>query len=204
MLRNRKLILGVDRLDYSKGIPERLEAFARLLERYPQWRGNVSFVQVSVPTRSEVPEYAELRSRVEALVGRINGAFGEADWTPVRYLYRSYDQATLARLYRLAAVGLVTPLCDGMNLVAKEYVAAQPEADPGVLVLSRFCGAAERMTLAMLTNPYHVDGVAADLDAALRMPREDRVARNAALRVAVWEDTASAWAKTFLATLRDP
>jgi trehalose 6-phosphate synthase len=202
MLRGRKLILGVDRLDYSKGIPERLEAFARLLERYPEWRGQVSFVQVSVPTRSEVTEYAELRSRVEHLVGRINGAYGEAEWVPVRYLYRSYDQATLARLYRLAAVGLVTPLRDGMNLVAKEYIAAQDEADPGVLVLSKFCGAADRMTLALLTNPYHVDGVAADLDCALRMAREERIARNAALRVAVWQDTASAWARTFLATLR--
>jgi alpha,alpha-trehalose-phosphate synthase [UDP-forming]/trehalose-phosphatase len=203
MLRNRKLILGVDRLDYSKGIPERLEAFARLLERFPEWRGKVQFVQVSVPTRSEVPEYAELRSRVEALVGRINGAFGEADWTPVRYLYRSYDQATLARLYHLAAVGLVTPLRDGMNLVAKEYVAAQSEADPGVLVLSRFCGAAERMPLALLTNPYHVDGVATDLDTALRMPLDERIARNAALRVNVWQDSASAWAKSFLERLRE-
>jgi trehalose 6-phosphate synthase len=202
MLQGRKLILGVDRLDYSKGIPERLEAFARLLERYPEWRGKVSFVQVSVPTRSEVPEYAELRSRVELLVGRINGTYGEADWTPVRYLYRSYDQATLARLYRHAAVGLVTPLRDGMNLVAKEYVAAQNEADPGVLVLSKFCGAAERMTLALLTNPYHVDGVAADLDTALRMPREERITRNAALRVGVWQETASAWAKQFLSLLR--
>jgi trehalose 6-phosphate synthase len=201
MLQGRKLILGVDRLDYSKGIPERLEAFARLLERFPEWRGKVSFVQVSVPTRSEVPEYAELRSRVEALVGRINGAFGEADWTPVRYLYRSYDQATLARLYRLAAVGLVTPLRDGMNLVAKEYVAAQDEADPGVLVLSKFCGAAEQMALAVLTNPYHADGVAGDLDAALRMSREERITRNAALRVTVWRDTASAWARSFLAAL---
>ncbi|HEY0481055.1 MAG TPA: trehalose-phosphatase [Kofleriaceae bacterium] len=200
-LQGRKLILGVDRLDYSKGIPERLEAFARLLERYPEWRNKVSFVQVSVPTRSEVPEYAELRSRVESLVGRINGAFGEADWTPVRYLYRSYDQATLARLYRLAAVGLVTPLRDGMNLVAKEYVAAQHEADPGVLVLSKFCGAAEQMTLALLTNPYHADGVAADLDTALRMPLDERITRNAALRVSVWQDTASAWAKSFLAAL---
>jgi alpha,alpha-trehalose-phosphate synthase [UDP-forming]/trehalose-phosphatase len=198
----RQLILGVDRLDYSKGIPERLEAFARLLEHYPQWRGKVSFVQVSVPTRSEVPEYAELRSRVEALVGRINGAFGEADWTPVRYLYRSYDQATLARLYRLAAVGLVTPLRDGMNLVAKEYVASQDPADPGVLVLSRFCGAAERMTLARLTNPFHADGVAADLDAALRMPRIERVERHAALRAIVWSDTAAAWARTFLDSLK--
>jgi trehalose 6-phosphate synthase len=202
MLAGRQLILGVDRLDYSKGIPERLEAFARLLERYPEWRGKVSFVQVSVPTRSEVPEYAELRSRVEALVGRINGAFGEADWTPVRYLYRSYDQATLARLYRLAAVALVTPLRDGMNLVAKEYVASQDPADPGVLVLSRFCGAAERMPLARLTNPFHTDGVAADLDAALRMPREERAAHHEALRAAVWSDTAAAWARTFLDSLQ--
>ncbi len=202
MLAGRQLILGVDRLDYSKGIPERLEAFTRLLEHYPEWRGKVSFVQVSVPTRSEVPEYAELRSRVEALVGRINGAFGEAAWVPVRYLYRSYDQATLARLYRLAAVGLVTPLRDGMNLVAKEYVASQDPVDPGVLVLSRFCGAAERMTLARLTNPFHADGVAADLDAALRMSRDDRVARHDALRAAVWSETAASWARTFLDRLK--
>ncbi|MBA2543979.1 MAG: trehalose-phosphatase [Deltaproteobacteria bacterium] len=202
MLGGRQLILGVDRLDYSKGIPERLEAFARLLEQFPEWRGKVSFVQVSVPTRSEVPEYAELRSRVEALVGRINGAYGEADWTPVRYLYRSYDQATLARLYRLAAVCLVTPLCDGMNLVAKEYVASQDPENPGVLVLSKFCGAAERMTLAQLVNPYHADGVAAELDAALRMSREDRIPPHRALRTVVWTDTASAWAKSFLDALR--
>ncbi|MBA3542768.1 MAG: trehalose-phosphatase [Deltaproteobacteria bacterium] len=202
MLAGRKLILGVDRLDYSKGIPERLEAFARMLERFPEWRGKVSLVQVSVPTRSDVPDYAELRSRVEALVGRINGAFGEADWTPVRYLYRSYDQATLARLYRLAAVGLVTPLRDGMNLVAKEYVAAQDPANPGVLVLSKFCGAAEQMTAAVRTNPYHVDGTAADLDAALRLDHATRVAQHAALRTVVWRDTAAAWAARFLAELR--
>ncbi len=202
MLGGRKLILGVDRLDYSKGIPERLEAFARLLERYPEWRNQVSFVQVSVPTRSDVPEYGELRSRVESLVGRINGAYGEADWVPVRYLYRSYDQETLARLYRQAAVGLVTPLRDGMNLVAKEYVAAQDPDDPGVLLLSRFAGAAEHLTLALLTNPYHADGLASDLDAALRMPREERVARHGALRQIVWKHTASAWASAFLDALR--
>ena len=201
-LAGRKLILGVDRLDYSKGIPERLEAFARLLERFPEWRNQVSFVQVSVPTRSDVPEYGALRSRVEALVGRINGAYGEADWTPVRYLYRSYDQETLARLYRAAAVGLVTPLRDGMNLVAKEYVAAQDVDDPGVLVLSRFAGAAEHMTLAVLTNPYHADGLAEDLDTALRMPLAERITRNSALRAVVWRDTAAAWAATCLDSLR--
>ncbi len=202
MLAGRKLILGVDRLDYSKGIPERLEAFARFLEIYPEWRNQVAFVQVSVPTRSDVPEYGELRSRVEALVGRINGAYGEADWVPVRYLYRSYDQETLARLYRSAAVGIVTPLRDGMNLVAKEYVAAQDPEDPGVLLLSRFAGAAESMSLAMLTNPYHADGLAADLDVALRMPQDERLARNTALRSVVWRDTAAAWATRFLDELR--
>jgi trehalose 6-phosphate synthase len=203
MLGGRRLILGVDRLDYSKGIPERLEAFARLLERFPEWCNQVSFVQVSVPTRSDVPEYGELRSRVEALVGRINGAYGEADWVPVRYLYRSYDQGTLARLYRAASVGLVTPLRDGMNLVAKEFVAAQDPDDPGVLLLSRFAGAAEHMPLALLGNPYHPDGLASDLDTALRMAREDRVARHAALRATVWKDTAAAWASAFLAALRE-
>ncbi len=202
MLGGRKLILGVDRLDYSKGIPERLESFARLLEKYPEWRNQVSLIQVSVPTRSEVAEYAELRSRVESLVGRINGAYGEADWVPVRYLYRSYDQDSLAHLYRQAAVGVVTPLRDGMNLVAKEFVASQAEDDPGVLVLSKFCGAAERMTLAVLTNPYHRDGLAADLDLALRMPHEDRLARHAALRTTVWQDTANAWSRAFLDELR--
>jgi trehalose 6-phosphate synthase len=202
MLGGRKLILGVDRLDYSKGIPERLEAFARLLEIYPEWRNQVSFVQVSVPTRSDVPEYGELRSRVESLVGRINGSYGEADWVPVRYLYRSYDQATLARLYRSAAVGLVTPLRDGMNLVAKEFVAAQDATDPGVLLLSKFAGAAEHLTLALLTNPYHADGLAADLDTALRMPRDERITRHSALRGIVWRDTAAAWADRFLDALR--
>jgi trehalose 6-phosphate synthase len=202
MLGGRKLILGVDRLDYSKGIPERLEAFARLLEKYPEWRNQVSFVQVSVPTRSDVPEYGELRGRVESLVGRINGTYGEADWVPVRYLYRSYDQETLARLYRSAAVGLVTPLRDGMNLVAKEFVAAQDADDPGVLLLSKFAGAAEHMALALLTNPYHPDGLASDLDTALRMPREERLTRNSALRTIVWRDTAAAWAQRFLDDLR--
>ena len=202
LLGDRKLILGIDRLDYSKGIPERLEAFARFLERFPSWRNQVSFVQVSVPTRSDVPEYANLKQRVETLVGRINGAFGEADWVPVRYLYRSYDQSTLAHLYRQSAVALVTPLRDGMNLVAKEFVASQDPADPGALVLSRFCGAAERMSMARLTNPYHPDGVATDLDAALRMTRDERIAQHAALRPAVWEDTAAAWARQFLGELR--
>ncbi len=201
MLGGRRLILGVDRLDYSKGIPERLEAFARMLELFPAWRGKVAFIQISVPTRNDVPDYAQLRSRVEALVGRINGAYGEADWTPVRYLYRSYDQDTLAKLYRAASVAVVTPLRDGLNLVAKEYVAAQDANEPGVLVLSKFAGAAERLGDALVTNPYHVDGVAADLDRALRMERPERVARWQAMRKVVWADTAAAWAQKFRTAL---
>ncbi len=198
----RRLVLGVDRLDYSKGIPERLRGFESLLERYPEWRSRVSLVQISVPSREEVPEYGELRSQVEKLVGRINGRFGEADWVPVRYLYRSYDHHVLAQLYRLADVALVTPLRDGLNLVAKEFVAAQDPAAPGVLVLSRFAGAAAELTSAVLTNPFHAEGLAADLDAALRMPLEERQHRHGLLAAAVAETSAERWASEFLGKLR--
>ena len=200
-LGERRLILGVDRLDYTKGIPERLEAFGRLLESFPEWRRAVSLIQVSVPSRADVPEYAELRQRVENLVGRINGEHGEADWVPVRYLYRSYDRASLAQLYRAADVALVTPLRDGMNLVAKEYVAAQHPDDPGVLLLSRFAGAAEAMTDALLTNPFHTDGVARDLDRALRMPLDERKRRWRACQDEVERNTHATWASRFLALL---
>ena len=197
-LGGRKLILGVDRLDYSKGIPERLIAFERLLERAPEWRRKVSFVQVSVPSRAEVPEYAEIRQRVEKLVGNINGRFGEADWVPVRYLYRSYDQHVLTELYRLADVGLVTPLRDGLNLVAKEFVASQDAANPGVLVLSRFAGAAVELHDAVLTNPFHPDGVACDLDRALRMEPDERKRRHELLVGALANKTPQRWAAAFL------
>jgi trehalose-6-phosphate synthase len=201
LLAGRKLVLGVDRLDYSKGIPERLEGFERLLERTPAWRGRVSFVQISVPSRAEVPEYAELRARVENLVGRINGRFGEADWMPVRYLYRSYGREVLAQLYRLADVALVTPLRDGMNLVAKEFVAAQDPREPGVLVLSRFAGAADEMKAAILTNPFHRDGMAADLDHALSMPADERRERQLRLRAVVESGTPAEWTRDFLNAL---
>jgi alpha,alpha-trehalose-phosphate synthase [UDP-forming]/trehalose-phosphatase len=202
-LGQRRLILGVDRLDYSKGIPERLQAFDRLLEDKPEWRGKVSFVQISVPTRVDVPEYAELRQQVEKLVGRINGRYGEADWVPVRYLYRSYDTKVLAQLYRTADVALVTPLRDGMNLVAKEFIAAQDASQPGVLVLSRFAGAAAELTDAILTNPYHPDGLAADLDRALRMPLEERRVRHALLAAKVRETSPQQWAASFMTQLRN-
>ncbi len=197
-LAGRKLVLGVDRLDYTKGIPERLLAFGRLLELYPEWRDQVSLVQVSVPSRADVPDYVEQRSRIESIVGRINGEFGEAHWVPIRYLYRSYNPRQLAQLYRFADVGYVTPLRDGMNLVAKEYVAAQDPASPGALLLSRFAGAAHEMRDAVLTNPWHVDGMAKDLDRALRMPLDERQQRHARLRAVVDRTTATSWAETFL------
>lgn len=201
-LGQRRMILGVDRLDYAKGIPERLLAFERLLEEKPAWRGQVAFVQISVPSRADVPEYAELQHRVENLVGRINGRFGEADWVPVRYLYRSYDHRVLAQLYRAADVALVTPLRDGLNLVAKEFIAAQDPAAPGVLVLSRFAGAAAELSDAVITNPYHPDGMAEDIDRALRMELDERKRRHTLLAMAIAGKTPQKWASVFLDRLR--
>jgi trehalose-6-phosphate synthase len=200
-LEGRRLIIGVDRLDYTKGIPERLEAFALLLQTFPEWRGKVSLIQISVPTRGDVLEYQEQRHRVEAAVGRINGEFGEADWTPVRYLYRSYERTELSRFYREADVCLVTPLRDGMNLVAKEFVAAQDPERPGALVLSVFAGAAYELTEAILTNPWHREGMARDIDRALRMPEEERKSRHSKLLAAVQRTTATTWAESFVAML---
>jgi alpha,alpha-trehalose-phosphate synthase [UDP-forming]/trehalose-phosphatase len=196
-----RLVLGVDRLDYTKGIPERLTAFARLLELFPEWRRKVSLVQISVPSRSDVPDYAEQRERVEQIVGRTNGDFGEADWVPIRYLYRSFGRQQLSFLYRCASVGYVTPLRDGMNLVAKEYVAAQDPDDPGVLVLSRFAGAACELGDALLTNPWYIDGLAHDLDRALRMGLAERQGRHQKLLASVARTTAISWAEDFLGTL---
>jgi trehalose 6-phosphate synthase len=196
-----RLVLGVDRLDYTKGIQERIEAFGRFLSLFPEWRGRVSYVQISVPSRADVLEYQEQRNRIESAVGRVNGEFGEAHWTPVRYLYRSYRRDQLSRFYRTADVCLVTPLRDGMNLVAKEFVAAQEPERPGVLMLSRFAGAAFELQDAVLTNPFHAEGMARDLDRALRMPAEERAGRHARLLAAVRHTTAISWAESFVAAL---
>jgi len=196
-----RLVLGVDRLDYTKGIPERIEAFARLLELHPEWRRKVALVQISVPSRGDVPAYAEQRQRVETIVGRVNGELGDADWVPIRYLYRSFNRNQLSELYRASAIGYVTPLRDGMNLVAKEWVAAQDPADPGVLVLSRFAGAAVELTDALLVNPWHIDGLANDLDLALRMGLDERRERHTRLLAQVSRTTALTWAESFLSVL---
>jgi trehalose 6-phosphate synthase len=198
-----RIILGVDRLDYTKGIPQRLLTFEQLLESYPALRGKVSMVQISAPSRSRVPEYVREREWVDQLVGRINGRFSEADWVPVQYLYRSYSQQELAGFYREADVCLVTPLRDGMNLVAKEFVASQG-TDPGVLVLSKFCGAAETMQEALIVNPYDLEGTADALHTALLMPLRERRRRHDALLQEVRTHTAQDWGRSFLDDLLAP
>ena len=198
---NRVQIIGVDRLDYTKGLPDRLRAFRRLLELYPENLKRVTFMQIAPPTREEVAAYTDIRQELESLSGAINGEFGDFDWTPVRYIHRSIPRDTLAALYRGSKVGLVTPLRDGMNLVAKEYVATQDEDDPGVLVLSRFAGAAEDLEEALIVNPYDTDDVANAMQRALNMPLEERVGRYRALIARVRARDVDHWRERFLAAL---
>jgi trehalose 6-phosphate synthase/phosphatase len=201
--RGERIVLGVDRLDYTKGIPERLLAFERLLERYHEHHRRVVFVQLAVPSRNQVTDYRNLKRQIDELVGRINGRFGDARWTPIHYLYRSLRPERLAALYRDADVALVTPLRDGMNLVAKEFVACQV-AEPGVLVLSRMAGAAESMEEALRVNPYNVDGVAETLHRALTLPDDDRIARMRALQKRERDHDVHAWSEQFIAAAAAP
>src|SRR6476469_2982743 len=204
-LGGRALISGVDRLDYSKGIAERLSAFERFLQRQVEWRGKVTYLQIAPKSRTEIPEYADIEQETGAAAGRINGAFGEADWTPIRYVNRAYSHATLAGLYRTARVALVTPLRDGMNLVAKEYLASQNPDDPGVLILSRFAGAAQECKAALLVNPYDPDSVAAAIGQALSMPLAERRERSDALFQVRSHNNIQHWADRFLTALeREP
>jgi trehalose 6-phosphate synthase len=202
-LGERALILGVDRLDYTKGIPERFRGYAKLLRRFPQYRDRVTFLQVAPVSRGEIGRYRALRRELDELAGRINGENAEFDWTPLRYLTRAIPRATLAGFHRLARVGLVTPLRDGMNLVAKEFVAAQNADDPGALVLSRFAGAAEELDGALLVNPHDPDEIAEAVDAALSMPHDERLSRWRSMQQTVRRGTADAWAKAFLARLAE-
>lgn len=200
-LGGRALVVGADRLDYSKGIGNRLQAFSKLLEHRPQHRGNVTFLQLAPISRDEVRSYRTLRRDLEAQVGRINGKFSEVDWTPIRWVNRGAPRADLAAICRLSKVGFVTPLRDGMNLVAKEYVAAQNPADPGVLVLSKFAGAAEELQGALLVNPYDADGTADALDRALNMPLEERIARWEPMMRHLEQYTTARWCKDFVEML---
>ncbi|WP_313402057.1 alpha,alpha-trehalose-phosphate synthase (UDP-forming) [Stenotrophomonas sp.] len=176
-LQHRKLAIGVDRLDYSKGLPERFHGFARYLDRYPQQKGEMTYLQIAPVSRGSVTEYRKLRSDLERLAGHINGGHAEADWTPLRYVNQNYAHSTLTGFYRQAAVGLVTPLRDGMNLVAKEYIAAQDPENPGMLVLSLLAGAADELKQALLVNPHDLDGVADAIATAANMPRAERIER---------------------------
>ncbi|HYS82157.1 MAG TPA: bifunctional alpha,alpha-trehalose-phosphate synthase (UDP-forming)/trehalose-phosphatase [Anaeromyxobacteraceae bacterium] len=195
-----QLLLGLDRLDYTKGIQRRLLAFEALLRAHPELTRKVRLVQVAVPSRENVEAYRELREEVDALVGRIHGEFATPDWSPIHYLYRGLSQAEIVALYRATDAVLVTPLRDGMNLVAKEFVAARSDGD-GVLVLSEFAGAAAEMTEALLVNPYDVQRTAEVFYQALTLPEEERRTRLALLRERVMTRDVHAWAKDFIARL---
>jgi trehalose 6-phosphate synthase len=201
-LGGRNLVIGVDRLDYSKGLIQRLDAFDIFLANHREWLGKLTYLQIAPTNRAEIPEYSELQEALESAAGRINGKYGEVSWTPIRYVNRVHSRSVLAGLYRTARVGLVTPLRDGMNLVAKEYVAAQDPDDPGVLILSRFAGAAIDFRRALLVNPYDAESVASALVQALVMPLEERRARHKTLYAKVCEYDVNRWQREFLTALR--
>lgn len=202
-LHDEPLIIGVDRLDYSKGLQERFLGYERLLIRYPEHHRHVTYLQIAPISRGEVEEYRLLRRQLDETIGRINGAFAEYDWTPIRYLTRPVQRSVLAGFYRLADVALVTPLRDGMNLVAKEYVAAQDPENPGVLVLSHLAGAAPELEEALLVNPHDADEIADALHRALVMEQEERRRRWTVLNMEVRNTTAGSWAHDFLSLLHE-
>ena len=202
-LAGRKMMIGVDRLDYTKGLENRFLAFERLLADYPEHHGNLLLLQIAPPSRGGVPEYGAMRSEVEHICGRINGRFADVDWVPIRYVNRGYPRRTLGGLFRAAHVGLVTPLKDGMNLVAKEFAAAQTEEDPGVLVLSRFAGAARELEGAVIVNPYDPAVLMDAMQRALNMSIEERRERQASMSAALGRNTVADWRDRFVSALRE-
>ncbi|HUR41992.1 MAG TPA: trehalose-6-phosphate synthase [Verrucomicrobiae bacterium] len=201
-LRGRAQIIGVDRLDYSKGLSRRLSAFEQLLRQHPETRGAVEYLQFAPISRGDVKAYRDFRRELEQKAARINGTYAQVDWTPVRYLNRSLPRQTLAGFHRASRIGLVTPMRDGMNLVAKEYVAAQDPEDPGVLVLSQFAGAARQMPAALLVNPYDVEDVANALHRALNMGRAERVERHRILLDSVTREDITSWRRDYVRALQ--
>lgn len=194
-------IIGVDRLDYTKGLPNKFKAFGQFLESYPEYRGGVVLTQIASPTREDVSAYADIRRQLESLAGSINGRYGEIGWVPIHYIHRATPRRRLAGLFHSSRIAMVTPLRDGMNLVAKEYVAAQDPEDPGVLLLSRFAGAAEEMKRALIVNPYDITAMAEAIRQALEMKIEERRERHAALLDSVKQHSVSAWSGAFLLEL---
>jgi len=201
-LSDQRLVIGVDRLDYTKGLVHRFDAVERLLETNPQYRRAIVVLQIAPPSREDVLEYQRIRAELDARIGRINGRFGEPDHLPVRYVNRSFRQETLFGFYRASRVALVTPLRDGMNLVAKEFIASQDPDNPGVLVLSRFAGAARELDTALIVNPFDVDQIADALDRALAMPVEERRDRYGAMMAQLEEHNVHAWRDAFLDALQ--
>jgi trehalose 6-phosphate synthase len=197
-LGDQALVLGVDRLDYSKGLPQRVEAYEKLLTNDTRFRRNVHLLQVAPPSRDSIKEYQETSDALDAICGRVMGQFAEPDWQPLTYVKRAYGQPSLAGLYRLARVGLVTPLRDGMNLVAHEFIGSQNPENPGVLVLSRFAGAAEIFPEALLVNPFDTDETAEAIRMALDMPLEERIERWQSLMKAAQRHNVIDWAVSFL------
>ena len=200
-LKGAKTVVGVDRLDYSKGLAQRFEAYRRFFNFYPDEKGKVTFLQITPPTRSQVPAYQQVRKQVATMVGDINGRFSDLDWNAIRYVNKSYAPRTLAGLYRMSPVACVTPLRDGMNLVAKEYIAAQEPENPGVLVLSTFAGAARELDAAVLVNPYDVEELARSIERALSMPLAARRERWTAMMATLRAHDIEFWYDRFVRSL---
>jgi trehalose 6-phosphate synthase len=200
-LGERALMIGVDRLDYSKGLHARFQAYGHLLEAYPETHARIVFMQIAPPSRSEVPEYRSIRKSLEAAAGNINGRYAEFDWTPLRYMNKGFNHRVLTGFFRSSRIGLVTPLRDGMNLVAKEYVASQNPEDPGVLILSSFAGAAHELGEAVLVNPYDTEGMAEAMRLGLEMPLGERRERWSAMMRVLRKNNIAAWREDFLDAL---
>ena len=198
---HQRLVLGVDRLDYSKGLVQRFEGFGAYVESREEGDPQATLLQIAPPSREDVEAYQEMREALDLSAGKINGEYGEIDWTPIRYIRRAVPREDLAALYRRAAAILVTPLADGMNLVAKEFVAAQDPDDPGVLILSHFAGAAEQLDAALVVNPYDAQEMAQALRRALTMSREERIARHARMMESVEQEDINWWTQRFLKAL---
>lgn len=194
-------IIGIDRLDYTKGLPQKFKAYGKFLEEFPEYRKRIVLSQFAPPTRESVEAYADIKAELESLAGSINGLYGELDWVPINYIHRTIPRSELRDIYRTSRVCLVTPLMDGMNLVAKEYIASQDPADPGVLILSKFAGAAEQLSDAVLVNPYDLNDIVQGLKTALDMPLAERQARYGKLVKIVLKSDADAWGASYYAAL---
>ncbi|MEK1889425.1 MAG: trehalose-6-phosphate synthase [Phyllobacterium sp.] len=201
-LLKRFQVISADRLDYSKGLPQRMKAFRKFLDSSPEYRGHAEYMQVASPSREDVTAYADIRSELEQLSGAVNGKYADINWAPIQYINQSIPRERLALLFRCSLIGLITPLRDGMNLVAKEYIAAQDDEDPGILILSRFAGAAEELGDALIVNPYDVNEVARAIKRAATMPMDERKARHRSLFKTISTNNAELWQRQYIAALR--